>query len=189
MGIVNAGPAAEPGRQKGQNMKTAGRRFTAGLVPLIAFGAALFVASSSAFAESEESGFASRLEGTWLIHLTQRDCTTGAAGPTFPALLSFARGGTMTETTGSPAFLPGQRSPGLGVWRKTDAHAYLTHDEAFILFSGGPFAAGMQMISHTITLSKDGNSFESVASSRFFDTAGNPLGPSNCGTSVGVRVE
>ncbi len=170
-------------------MTTAGRRFTAGLVPLIAFGAALFVANSSAFAQSEQSGSASGLEGTWLIHLTQRDCVTNTAGPTFPALMTLARGGTLTETTASPAFQPGQRSPGHGVWRKIGGDAYLTHDEAFILFSGGPFTAGMQMISHTITLSKDGNSFDSVAASRFFDTAGNPLGPSNCGTAVGVRVQ
>jgi hypothetical protein len=169
-------------------MKTAGKRFTVGLAPLIALGAALFVPSSSAFAQSEDSGSARGLEGTWLIHLTPRDCATNTAGPTFPALLTFARGGTMTETTASPAFQPSQRSPGHGTWRKTAAGTYLTHDEAFILFSGGPFAAGMQIISHTITLSRDGNSFGSVATSQYYDTAANPLGPTNCATALGVRV-
>ncbi len=188
MDIVNAGPVTEPGRQKGPTMKTAGKRFTVGLAPLIALGAALFVPSSSVFAQSEDSGSARGLEGTWLIHLTQKNCATGTAGPTFPALLTFARGGTTTETTASPAFQPGQRSPGHGTWRKTSGKTYLAHDEAFILFSGGPFAAGMQIISHTITLSRDGNSFTSVATSQFYDTADNPLGPTNCGTSLGVRV-
>jgi len=170
-------------------MKTARRLSPAAIVPLIALGTALFLAStSSAVAQSEESASATGLEGTWRIQLTQRNCTTGTPGPTFPALITFARGGTMTETTASPAFLPGQRSPGHGVWRKSDADAYLTHDEAFILFSGGPFAAGMQIITHAITVSKDGNSFQSVASSQFYDINGSPVGPINCGTAVGSRV-
>jgi hypothetical protein len=170
-------------------MKTAGKRFAAGLAPLIALGAALFVASSSALAQSEASGSAEGLEGTWLLQLTQKDCVTGAVGLTFPGLLTFTRGGTMTEASGSPAFLPGQRSPGHGVWSKTNADAYLVHDEAFILFTGGHFEAGMQSISHAITLSKSGNSFTSVATSQFYDTNNIPLGPINCGTAVAVRVQ
>jgi hypothetical protein len=45
-----------------------------------------------------------------------QDCESGAPLLTFPALLSFARGGTLTGTTASRAFQPGQRSSDHGVW-------------------------------------------------------------------------
>ena len=66
-------------------------------------------------AQSSNSASAKGLEGTWRVQVTIHDCNTGAPlGPPFASLLSFARGGTITETTSrsSPAF----RGPAHGVW-------------------------------------------------------------------------
>ena len=106
------------------------------VAPLIALGAALFGPSSTVVAQSEDSSSARGLEGTWLIHLTQKNCATGTAGPTFPALLTFARGGTTTETN-SLAFQPGQRIRH-GTWRKTSGKTYLAHDERSFFSAAGP---------------------------------------------------
>jgi hypothetical protein len=62
----------------------------------------------------------------------------------------------MTGTTASSAFLPGRRSGDFGVWSQKDGHNYSVSEEAFILFSGGPFTQGRQTIRHSISLTRDG---------------------------------
>ena len=73
------------------------------------------------------------LEGTWRVQVTVLDCQTGAVRASFPAFLTFAGGGTLTETTANQAF-PGQRTPGHGTWTRTGPGAYAAVSEAFILF-------------------------------------------------------
>src|SRR5262245_33602793 len=71
-----------------------------------------------------------RLEGTWRVQVTIRDCNSGASLRTFPAVLTFAQGGTLTETT--TGFPPAVRSPGHGFWRHTTDQSYLAVSEAFL---------------------------------------------------------
>ena len=60
--------------------------------------------------EREDGG--KTLEGTWITQVTLLDCQSHSAlGPPFISMGSFARGGTMTETTSSPAFFPGTAKP------------------------------------------------------------------------------
>ena len=74
---------------------------------LLALGSGL-----KAGAQSESQ--AGRIEGTWRVQLTVRDCQTGAALRTFPALFIFGNGGTLSFTTaGQP---PALSTPGVGVW-------------------------------------------------------------------------
>src|SRR5258707_6630734 len=95
-------------------------------------GALLLGTAITAKAHSEQSP--NGLEGTWRVQVTQYNCATGATLPPFWSLLSFARGGVLTETTTSPGFLPGQRTPGHGVWISAGANAYTAVSEAFVLF-------------------------------------------------------
>src|ERR1700730_4806991 len=85
-------------------------------------GALVLGTGISANAQSEQSPIG--LEGTWRVQVTQYNCATGATRPPFWSLLSFARGGTLTETTSAPAFLPGQRTPGHGVWSSIGQNTY-----------------------------------------------------------------
>src|SRR5437667_184752 len=82
---------------------------------LLALGSGL-----KAGAQSESQ--AGRIEGTWRVQLTVRDCQTGAALRTFPALFIFGNGGTLSFTTaGQP---PALSTPGVGVWGHTGGNNY-----------------------------------------------------------------
>lgn len=131
------------------------------------------------------------IEGTWRVTVTQKVCATGAQiGLPFHALLTFARGGTMTGTTTNPEFQPGQRTGDYGVWSQTNGHAYSAIDEAFVIFSAGPLTQGSQVISHSISLTNGGHGFNDAASIQFYDANGNPLLPApGCATAVGQRLQ
>lgn len=136
-------------------------------------------------AQSDES--ARGLNGTWWATVVLYDCASGAVRPPFTSLVAFARGGTMSETTGNPAFQPGQRTSGYGTWSKAADDTYSSVDEAFILFSAGPFTQGTQRINHSITLT-DENHFSDTGTVQFFDMHGTLL-VSGCARASGVRVE
>src|SRR5262245_24897178 len=55
--------------------------------------------------DKANEGEARKLEGTWRAQITLRVCQTGAEIRSFPALATFARGGTMNSTAAgaSPA--------------------------------------------------------------------------------------
>ena len=110
--------------------------------------------------------------------------------PPFSFLLSFHRGGTLTEVMNSPAFLPGQRTPGLGVWSHTHGNAYKGVWDAFILFDSptppGVFKRGVQRLMQDFEV--DGDQITIAATSQFFDTNGNPL-IATCASGTGTRFE
>ena len=97
---------------------------------------ALIAAAASAplTASGWDGRHQAKLEGTWRVTVTTFNCTTQAAAPPFTSILSFSEGGSMTETTANPAFQPGQRSIGLGNWRRTGWNTYWVTTSAFILF-------------------------------------------------------
>ena len=149
-----------------------------------------------ALAESGQEHPARQLEGAWHVQVTRTDCQTGAAlpGPAIPALLTFALGGTMTDSSGSPppGFAPSQRSIGLGTWRHDLAGTYSASTFMLIHFdspAGSPppgFLAGSQRITQEITLT-DADSFTAVATTQFFNSAGQ-LYRAGCSTAVGQRL-
>ena len=132
-----------------------------------------------------------RLQGTWRVKLNPRNCQTGGPGaPPFSLLLSFHRGSTLTEAMNPEAFLPGQRTPGLGVWSHAHDNAYKAVWEAFILFDSPTipprFKRGVQRLMWDIEV--DGDQLTIEASSQFFDTNGNLLA-ATCGSATGTRFE
>lgn len=164
------------------------KRFYAVAVSVLA-GALILPLGRGAAArpEDEREG---KLEGTWRLQVTLHNCQTGAPLITFPSLLTFTSDHTLIEVTSSPAFLPGQRNPGLGVWSRTDTDTFRAVSDGFILFnsvSNPPgFKRGVQRITQTIQV--DGDNFAATASTQFFDTTG-VLYDSGCATAVGQRFE
>ncbi len=136
---------------------------------------------------------AAKLEGTWRVSVTLRNCDSGTTLPPFQSLLTFARGGTLTGTTSSPDFLPGQRSPDHGVWSTAGGHAFRAAQEAFILFDSPSrpnrhgFRTGTQRISQTIELKND-DEFTSNASTVYLDSSGTML-TTGCANAVGRRLK
>ena len=182
---------------------------------LVVAGMLVLGSAFRASAQSEQSASVNGLEGTWRVQVTTYNCVTGVApGPPFSALLAFARGGTLSGTTSSPAFEPGQRTSDYGIWSKTNGNTYKAVSEAFILFASPPcpppnpfnpspcptpnpfnpspgpavpgFQRGTQRITQAIEVNND--QFTSFASVQFFDVGGKLL-MTGCAKADGQRFK
>jgi hypothetical protein len=126
-----------------------------------------------------------KLEGSWNIQVTGRNCQTGEAIRTFPSMFTFMRGGTMTEWgSGNP---PATRGLGHGVW-SFDAAGRFASAFQFFRFNADGTLAGRQIVRQQIELGEDGGSFTSSATAQVFDAAGNVIAV-NCSTGVATRFE
>ena len=108
----------------------------------------------------------------------------------------FSAGGTMTESSNYDGVPP--VTPAYGVWRKTGARTYeakyqwfqtkavKTSDE--LVKNGGFMPDGYGIITQTITLAADGNSFTSRISAAMFDNAGKAIAGGSSGTASGTRI-
>ena len=124
-----------------------------------------------------------RIEGTWLTQVSIRDCQTGAELRTFPALNTFAEGGSLNDTT--TGFGQAQRSPGLGFWEKTGRDSFRAVSVAFLFNPAGAWT-GTQRLTHTLRIGPNELTFNT--SNRIVDPNGVPL-VSGCATAVGRRLE
>jgi hypothetical protein len=161
------------------------------LAAALAVGSMLVLSAGSRLAaDADHSDH--RLEGTWRVEVTTEDCTSGAPVLTFRALLSFAKGGTLSGTTASPAFRPGQRTSDYGVWRQTGGDTYRAVSEAFTLFDSPAappvpgFVRGVQRLTQAIEV--EGDTFASDAAVRFFNANGDLL-VTGCATAAGRRMK
>ena len=139
-------------------------------------------------AQTDESASRHSLEGAWWVTVTLYNCSTGAKRPPFSSMLLFSRGGTLTETTSNPGFLPGQRSVGFGTWSRSEHQTYSASDVAYIQFTGNGFTQGTQKLIHSITLDRDADSFTDEATVQFSDSTGAVL-MSGCASATGTRLQ
>ncbi len=128
---------------------------------------------------------ARKLEGVWDIQVTGRNCQTGEAIRTFPAMHTYMRGGTMSDFgTGRP---PSTRSPGMGVWSYQYGRRYTTAFQ-FFLYNADGTLAGRQIGRAQIQVSHDGNSYTTTGTGQILDVNGNVIA-NTCSTSTGTRFE
>lgn len=175
------------------------------LVALMGLAAVILTATGNhAAAQSNASASRKGLAGVWAVQVTLRDCTTQAPQGSFHSLVTFHRGGTISESAGSLAFAPGQRTPGHGTWDHKRKDSYRQHMIALVLFSTAPnlpgmpgfdpakpvspgFEAGWVTVTHTVELS-DADSLTSAGTNAFYKSDGTVY-RTGCSTAVGVRVE
>jgi hypothetical protein len=162
----------------------AGRRF--GMTLLLGL-----VTAAGAIAQPSKSS-ARTVEGTWYIRVTPIICATGAPVPgvsPVTALVTFHRGGTMSETAGGTGFAPGQRSPGHGTWHHEAGQTFSQKFTALINFTTVPGfqEAGWQTVEQTVEL-LDHDTFASTGANAFYRTDGT-LYRSGCSTATGRRFE
>jgi len=140
------------------------------------------------------------LIGTWRVTVTQANCSTGATLGTFQSILTFADGGTMAEGTSNPAFGPGQRGAGQGIWQYTGHRSYTAKSIAFINYDTQapnppkvpPFKMGTQTIAQTIQFNDNPDEWTSNATVQFADSTGTVYSPSPvppCVTATAHRFE
>ena len=147
----------------------------------------------SAQASNSDSN-AQRLEGTWLIQVTLRVCATGTPLATVNSIVTFAPGGTLSETAGAGGFEPGQRSEGHGAWSHLGGRTYSQRFVALIRFDTPPnppaspgFLAGWQTVTHTVEL-VDPDHVSSSGTNEFFDANGTSY-RRGCSTATGRRFK
>jgi len=192
--------AEETMNNTSSNTRSLGR-----LAVLLGLAAGILGATSNqAAAQSNGSASKKGLAGVWAVQVTLRDCTTQAPQGTFNSLVTFHRGGTISESAGSLAFAPGQRSPGHGTWDHKGHDGYRQHMTALVLFTTAPnlpgtpgfdptkpvspgFQAGWQTVSHPVDLA-DADSLTSAGTNAFYKSDGTVY-RTGCSTAIGVRVE
>jgi hypothetical protein len=170
-------------RMTSRNLK----RFAAfgGTAALVLASMLVLGSGLTARARAQDAGSQNGLEGTWRVQVTVRDCQTGVALRTFPALFTFAKGGTLSVTTAGQ--LPALSTTGLGVWRHTDGHAYSAVSEAFVFSTAGAWTQ-THRLTRAIEVGNNEDEFTDTVALQIFDTNGNVI-VTGCATSVGSRFE
>lgn len=114
------------------------------LAVLTALSAVLAAASGrTVVAGSNDDGVDQRLVGAWSVQVTLRNCDTNAPMGSFTSIVTFHRGGTLTESTGSVAFEPGQRTDGHGAWRRVGRITFSQHVIALLRFESADNLPGI----------------------------------------------
>jgi hypothetical protein len=131
-----------------------------------------------------ENALGRRIEGTWLLQATLRQCDTGAEIPnsTFPALHTFLSGGAMLSNPATSGL-----STGHGVWTHTGGDTFKNTIRLFAFTPSGALM-GIATVVRDIVLSPDGGSLTSSDVSEFRDLAGNLIG-SRCAAVTGTRLD
>jgi len=128
---------------------------------------------------------ARRLEGTWQVQVTLRNCQTGAVLRTAPAFLTFAAGGTLVETT--TVFSSSQRGPGHGFWEHTGGKTFKAVSKAFFFNADGTWG-GTQTLTQQIEFGDDPDMFNSTATTEVVAPNGTVI-LSGCATAAAHRME
>lgn len=134
------------------------------------------------------------LEGTWSVQVTRRDCSSGASlGVPFYSLLTFAQGGTITETTANPMFYPAERGPGHGVWSHVKGGGYGDASDrryqarSLALITSNGVLVQEQIIRQNIQMGNNPNAFQTTSASIEFYKPDGSLLAKGCATAQGTR--
>jgi len=125
-----------------------------------------------------------RLEGTWDMQITLNDCS-GHVIRSFPTLLVFMAGGTLTEeSSGTP---PALRTGGKGVWSHTTGSNYAFRFKVFNFNAQNVFT-GWTIIAGETTLDQTGDANSGPATVDVYDP-NSVLLVHLCADAVGTRFE
>jgi hypothetical protein len=162
---------------------------------VLGLATALLAASCATAPGTAQTAGNDDLTGTWKGKV-QFKTGAFAAVTDLDFLYVFNAGGTMTESSNYDAAPP--VTPAYGVWRKTGPRHYEAKyvyywtkppaalDE--ITKGGGWTPGGHGVLTQKITLSDDGNSFDSTIKYEVFDQAGRPTDPTREASANGSRI-
>jgi hypothetical protein len=157
---------------------------------------ALLACSCATGRRSEKSEIADALVGAWRGKV---QFTSGAFAATtdLEFMYVFNVGGTMTESSNYDASPP--VPPAYGVWKKVGSRQYEARYEYYwtkapsnfveISKGGGWSPGGRGVLSQRITISEDGDSFDSTVKYDVFDQQGKPTEAASEATGKGIRLK
>ncbi len=181
-----------------------GRNRNRQLAALCLAGALVLAAGITGSAHDNPSGRSHRLEGTWLVQVTLRNCATNASLGSFNSIVTFHQGGTISESTSSPGFAIGQRGNASGNWAFKGHRTYSQRMVSLINFDtaanlpGTPgfnptlpvtpgFFAGSSIVTHTLELVDDDHATSS-GTNAFYKADGTQY-RTGCSTAEATRFE
>ncbi|HXI90017.1 MAG TPA: hypothetical protein VNO24_08390 [Blastocatellia bacterium] len=144
----------------------------------------ILLLAASQIPASGQNGKASRIEGTWRVALTIRNCQTGAELATAQGLNTFIPGGSMI---GTPSQNPALLRAGHGVWEHTGGQSF-TNTVIFFRYAPDGTFAGTQKVTRQIEVAHAGDEFTSTDTFELADPNGNVVG-GGCATGAGQRLE
>ena len=139
-----------------------------------------------AFAQSQSKAQGGgRLEGTWDVQVTIRNCQTGAAIRTFASIGTFMSGGTLLDSTsGTPQAL---KTPGQGVWSHTGGNTYNFKFKSFSFDASGNFTS-WTIINHEAHLNSRADEYDSAGTAEVYAPNGNLIF-TGCSSTTATRFE
>ncbi len=152
------------------------------LLALLIISALSFLVRAQDDSKGQNGG--GRLEGTWDVQVTIRNCQTGAAIRTFASIGTFMSGGTMLDSTSG---IPHALNVGHGVWSHESGNTYRFKFKSFNFDAGGNFT-GWGIINHEANLNSKADEYESAGTSEVYDPNGN-LVFTGCSTTTATRFE
>ena len=162
-------------------VKTAGGTF-------LIFAVVSVIAYSVTFAQEKsfpQLGGGGRLDGTWDVLVTLRNCQTNDEIRTFASTTTFMTGGTLLDSTsGIP---PAQKTPGHGVWRHDSRNNYQFSFKNFNFDAAGNYT-GWTIVRQVATLNSNGNDYTSSGTSEVYAPNGTLLF-NGCSTTTATRFE
>jgi hypothetical protein len=151
------------------------------MAPLMISCVLLPMVAATASGQGTQGG---RLEGTWSMQITLNDCA-GHTIRSFPTLVAFNSGGTLTEASGGTA--PALQTGGKGVWSHTTGHTYAFRFKDFTFNAQNVFT-GWVIITGETTVDETGNANAGPATVEVYNASG-VLVASLCADAVGTRFE
>lgn len=154
---------------------------------IFTFTVILTVALGVAFAQekAELQGSGGRIDGTWNVRVTLRNCQTGAAITSFDSLTTFMSGGILLDSTSN---IPqAMKTPGQGVWSHTTNNTYQFSFKSFSFDAAGVYT-GWTIIRHEAVLNSRGTAYESMGTAEIYAPDGT-LTVTRCSTTTATRFE
>ena len=148
----------------------------------------LFASASTTLVAAERSPrggtLGGRLEGTWNMQITLNDCS-GHVIRSFPSLVAFMAGGTLTEASGGTA--PALQTGGKGVWSHTTDSTYAFRFKDFTFNAQNVFT-GWVIITGETTVDQSGDANSGPATVEVYNASG-VLVASLCADAAGTRFD
>ncbi len=154
------------------------------VLAVLVISTSTFLAFTQDDTKSQNGG--GRLEGTWDIQVTVRNCQTGAPIRTYAEIETFMSGGTtIVSTTGIP---PALKTAGHGIWNHAGGNTYRFKFKSFSFDASGNFT-GWAIIKQEVYLNQSANEYVSTGGTAEVYAPNGNLLFTGCSTTTATRFE